>query len=255
MLIRALLAILAAAALIGGPEARADDVLIAATLDDFPPYCGQALPNFGFSNDLVVQAMGRTGHKVTVVFVPWARALSGAMDGYYDILPSVWYSPERGNALLFSEPYVVSRLVFVTRKDSPFDYTRLEDLAGKTVGIVNGYEYGKAFRTSTLFTRDVANSTVLNLTRVAAGRIDLTVEDELTLRYLFKTTALDLANRLVLSRGALSEQEMHMAVSKKRVDAGRLVADFNQGLAQMKQDGSYDALLVVHKLDQPRDAE
>jgi polar amino acid transport system substrate-binding protein len=223
-------------------------VITAAGLPDYAPFSDESLPGDGFSNDLVVKAMKETGHVVKIIIVPWARGLAGTINGTYDILPSTWYSAERAKVLLFSDPYTVNRLVFAKPKGSIFEYTKLEDLAGKSVGTVIGYAYGDEFLNSRLFKRDPVENTLINLRKVAAGRIDLTLDDELTLQYLIQTKLPQLADKLALTSGTLSQKEMYMAFSRRRPDAARLVADFNKGLAEMKADGSYQATLKAFNL-------
>jgi polar amino acid transport system substrate-binding protein len=243
-----------AAVLINGagalsPTAWADGpILTVAALPDYAPYSDQTLPAVGFSNDIVAQAMEKTGHKVKIVIVPWARGLAGTIDGTYDILPSAWYSAERAKVLFYSDPYVINRLVFVKAKGSTFNYTKLEDLAGKSVGTVIGYSYNSEFLNSPIFKRDPAESVLINLRKVAAGRIDLTLDDELTLKYLIRTKVPELTSKLELTSGALSEQNLYVTFSKKRSDAVQLVADFNKGLAEMKSDGSYAVALKLFSL-------
>ncbi|GGF31185.1 ABC transporter substrate-binding protein [Aliidongia dinghuensis] len=228
--------------------ARADMVTIAAC-ENYAPYSDASLPGDGFANDLTARIMSRAGYDVSVTIMPWVRALQGTETGTFDILPSAWYTEARGRTLLFSQPIALSRLVFVKPVSSPFEFHSLDDLRGLTVGTVSGYAYTPDFLTSPLFQRTAVADIVLNLRMVAARRIDLTLDDELTLRFIIHSRAPELAPLLSLTRGVLSEQPLYVAFSRTRPDAERLVAAFDAGLARMQADGDYQRLLALHQME------
>jgi len=230
-----------------GMPARAESVTVAGC-ENYAPYSDAALPGNGFANDLTAQIMKQAGYDVSVSVLPWVRALEGTESGEFDILPSAWYSEERGQKLLFSMPIAQSRLVFVKPVDSKFEFHTLKDLTGLRVGIVSGYTYDPAFLASPLFQRQAVADVLANLRRVATRHIDLTLDDELTIRFIIHSRAPELEPVLALTRGVLSEQGLFVTFSKQRPDAAKLLADFNAGLARMRGDGSYDKLLVLHQI-------
>jgi len=241
----AVLVLLAGLAL--GVPARAERVTVAGC-ENYAPYSDVALPGNGFANDLTAKIMKQAGYEVSVSVLPWVRALEGTESGEFDILPSAWYTEERGQKLLFSMPIAQSRLVFVKPADSKFEFHTLKDLTGLRVGIVSGYTYEPAFLASPLFQRQAVADVLANLRRVATRHIDLTLDDELTVRFIIHSRAPELEPMLALTRGVLSEQGLFVTFSKQRPDAAKLLADFNAGLARMRADGSYDKLLVVHQM-------
>jgi polar amino acid transport system substrate-binding protein len=230
-------------------SAMAGDVLKLAALAGWPPYSDAELPGQGFSNDLVVQAMKRAGYTVEVTVMPWARALELTQAGDYDILPSAWYSKERDALLKFSEPIATNRIVFVHNAGEPFEFHSLNDLKGKVVGVQSAATYGPEFMASDLFKREPVTEPLLSLKKVAAGRIDLTLDDELVTKYTINTKIPELASQLALTKGALSENGLYVTFSRKRPDVEKLAADFNKALADMKADGTYDKLLAAHKMN------
>jgi polar amino acid transport system substrate-binding protein len=143
----------------------------------------------------------------------------------------------------------MSRLVFVKPADSRFEFRTLKDLAGLRVGIVSGYTYEPEFLASPLFQRQAVADLLVNLRRVATRHIDLTLDDELTLRFIIRSRAPELAPLLAVTRGVLSEQGLFVTFSRKRPDATKLLTEFNAGLARMRADGSYQKLLVLHQME------
>lgn len=223
-------------------EARAE-TLRAAGLTGYAPYSDEALPGKGFSNELIVEAMKRAGHTVEIVMLPWARALEGAVNGEFDILPSVWKTPEREKSLIYSDSYAINRVVFVKKAGDPFEFKTLGDLKGKKVGIVKEYGYGAEFLSNPDFSREETTGIGFNLKKIALGRIDLTLDDAYTLQSIINTQTPELRSELALTQGALSENPLYMTFSRKRPDAQKLADAFNGELARMRADGSYDRIL------------
>lgn len=228
--------------------AQAESVTIAGC-ENYAPYSDAALPGKGFANDLTAKIMKQAGYDVAVSVLPWVRALEGTESGEFDILPSAWFTEERGQKLLFSAPIAQSRLVFVKSAESKFEFHEMKDLTGLRIGIVSGYTYEPDFMASPLFQRQAVADVLANLRRVATRHIDLTLDDELTVRFIIHSRAPELEPTLALTHGVLSEQGLFVTFSKKRPDAAKLLADFNAGLTRMRADGSYQKLLVQHQME------
>lgn len=228
------------------PVQAASERLTVGALVDYPPFSDLGRPQLGFANDLLATAMKRAGYEVEIAMIPWNRALAGVQDGTYDILTCVWKTPERERFLTFTAPFAVNRLVFAQRANEDFVYQSLDDLTGRTIGTIPGYAYDEAFLKATNFTREEAANVATNLRKLSAGRLDLTVEDELILRFIINTQLPDLKMMLELAPGALSENPLHFGVSKRRPDADQIARAFNAALSDMRGDGSYDHLLEKH---------
>jgi polar amino acid transport system substrate-binding protein len=239
------LALILGAGSIPSGHAAAQKLTVAA-LVDYPPFSDIGRPQLGFANELFTTAIRRAGYEVEIVMLPWSRALAGMQNGTYDILTCVWKTPEREKSMVFTAPFAVNRLVFAQRAHEDFVYQSLADLTGRTIGTIPGYAYDEAFLTATNFKREEAANVATNLRKLSAGRIDLTVEDELILRFIINTQLPDLKMMVDLAPGALSENPLHFAVSRRRPDAEKVASAFNAALAAMRGDGSYDHLLEKH---------
>ncbi len=230
--------------------AQETGVVRTAVHPDYEPYSGVGLQNGGFAYDLLATALGRSGRRVEITATePWARVLRDVIEGRIDALGAVWRTAERDKVLIFSDPIATSRIVFAKRAGDPFEYRSLGDLAGKTIGTVTGYGYTDAFLADGRYRREPIGSTVQNLGKLALGRIDLTLDDASVLTYLLRREVPALQDRIVLTAGALQDNAMFIAFSRRsRPDIEAVVADFNAGLAAMRDDGSYDAMVARHGL-------
>jgi len=227
--------------------ASADTIKVAG-FSDYAPYSGENLPGHGFANDLLVKALGRAGHSVTVAIYPWARALRSVTDGAADVIPSIWMTEKRKEELAFTDPFTFNRIVFVKKKNDPFEYNSLSDLKGKVIGTIIDYAYSQDFIDAKDFEKKSVKSITQNITLVANDRIDLTLDDELILKMTINDMPQKIRDAVALTKGALVETPAYMAFSRKNPNAEKYVADFNKALASMKEDGSYDALLAAHHL-------
>lgn len=86
----------------------------------------------------------QTNSRLTLQSYPWKRALDMAKQGQ-GFLYGASQTPERLQYLLFSEPIFTDYAWLVTRCDARFSYRELNDLKGKTLGIVRDTSYGAAF--------------------------------------------------------------------------------------------------------------
>ncbi|WP_044872752.1 transporter substrate-binding domain-containing protein [Pseudomonas sp. LFM046] len=216
---------------------------IIAAADVYPPFADPAHPSQGICLQIVRAAYASQGYTVDMRFVPWARAVNGVKSGEYDILPNAWWTQERAAFLLYSEPYMRSEIKFIKRKGDPFEYHGLGSLTGKTVGIVKGYGYSDEFLNSTNFTRPEVTHTLQNIKKLALGRIDLTLEDEVVARWVINHNAPTLMQQLEFTQNGLSSQQMHVTSSLNSPRHKLIIDVFNKGLATIKANGTYDHIL------------
>ena len=85
-----------------------------------PPYADRKLPEQGLALELVSHILTRAGYDPDISIEIWSRAMEGVRIGLYDALATAWYSEERDQDFLFSEPYLESQLILVKLRSSPF---------------------------------------------------------------------------------------------------------------------------------------
>ncbi|MBF0469535.1 MAG: transporter substrate-binding domain-containing protein, partial [Desulfamplus sp.] len=112
----------------------AEEKLILAAADPYPPFVDDTDPQEGLSLVLIRAAYKTQGYTVKMEFVPWARAEALTIQGKYDILPDVWMNDENKKAMMFSEPYAVNTVKFIKNADDPFEYNGFESLKEKKIG-------------------------------------------------------------------------------------------------------------------------
>ncbi|OFA04454.1 bacterial extracellular solute-binding protein, family 3 [Duganella sp. HH101] len=109
---------------------------------------------------------------------PWARAERYAIDGA-GLIFGLPKSADRLRALHYSDIAAYNNLWLVTRSDATFAFNTIDDLRGKTIGTVRGYQYGDEFeqaRSRKLFrTEEDISSRGTRLTRLMLKRVDAVV--------------------------------------------------------------------------------
>lgn len=222
-------------------SARAE--VITAAGDPWPPFLDPDSPTQGIALEIVREAFATQGYKVEMNFVPWARAINGVKDADYDVLIGTWYTEERTAFLAYSDPYLTNQIKFIKRTGDAFEYQGLDSLTGKNVAVVRDYGYGDAFLTATNFKRPEAKDLVTNLRKLVSGRVDLTLEDEVVARAFMQKELPELLDKVVFTQNALSSNALHVTSGLQNSRHKNILDAFNKGLAEIKANGTYDALL------------
>lgn len=214
--------------------------------DAWPPFTDATLVNGGLATDIVSTALARAGYASDFEQVPWARALFGVGEGRYDVLVNAWYTDERTKLGQFSGEYLLNRVRFLKRKDTPIEFKNLQQLHTYPIAVVRGYAYSQAFDDDVSLQKVPVHSFAMAVRMVAADRVKLTLEDEFVARYYLARESPKVRNAVEFLPKPLSENSLHILVSLKNPLHEQIVAGFDREIAAMKADGSYEKLLKQH---------
>lgn len=202
----------------------------------------------GVAVNLLREVFRRMGLSASFRTVPWARALRQIEDGKADIIPVLTHTGERAKYMAFTAPLYTDALLLVTTSgadsDARCNWTRGGAMAGRTVGTVRDYAYGKRweqFRQARNFSTVAANDDLTNLKKVAGGRLDYTVQFLSNLTSNIAESDID-RRELTLCSRPLEQVPLHVGISRRSPMASH-VAEFNQALRDMKADGTYKNIL------------
>ncbi|UCE90415.1 MAG: amino acid ABC transporter substrate-binding protein [Pseudomonadota bacterium] len=212
----------------------------------WPPYVDKNLEKNGLAVHIAMTALERAGHTPVLKIESWPRTLQGVNVGVYDVIAAAWYSDERAQAFTFSKPYLVNQIKFIKRKGAPIQFNSLADLKGRTIGIVQNYAYGAEFDQASGLIKIATNHVIQNLLRLSQGQIDLTLDDERVLHHELKQYMSQTADQFEILPKPLSENGLHIAVSKKNPAHKEIAAAFEKAIDKMKADGTYKAIIDLH---------
>ncbi|MFZ6045947.1 substrate-binding periplasmic protein [Pseudomonas sp. CR3202] len=225
---------------------NAETLRMAANL--WPPFTDARLSGDGLASELVRTALKRAGHVVVYVEVPWARALRGLEMGEYDLLVSAWYSDERARFGQFSKPYLTNRIRFLKRKDTTVDFHTPADLRRYSIAVGRGYRYSPAFDADTSLHKVPVTDFPMAARMLAAGRVQLALEDELVARFYLNRELKGISDQLEFLPEPLSESGAHILVRLSHPRHQQLVEDFDRAIQAMREDGTYQAIFARHGL-------
>ena len=224
------------------PAAQSTKLRLASTR--WLPFTGaKGEPRVALS--LTERALERAGYDSVTSFVPDGQLTPKLEQGEFDGSPALWRGTDREQFLLYSKPYLENRLVLLARKGSRVSVASLAELKGKRVALVEGYAYGEAVDSAAgpEFVRGASESA--NVQALLAGKVDYVLLDDLVAEYLFEQNPKDAPLRLEVGKVSIATRTLHFAVRKDLPDAQRLIDRFNDAIASMVGDGTYNQALQV----------
>ena len=219
---------------------------------EYPPFSVQAAPDGGAFVAALRLALRGTDWQLDVRNVPWARVPLELAHGGIDGVLICWPKDISQLRLMPSQALFESRLGFFVRKiEGPVIDVTLEAVRGRTVGTVRGYAYPDTLDAAGVVRAEVT-SDLLNLKKLAIGRVDLAVLERATGDYLLATPEMAaLRQRVVWKEPAFALLPLHLGVVPGRPGAERLLADVNRGLDQLRRDGTLGDLARKYRVDLP----
>jgi len=213
----------------------------------YPPYVMPAgdLKGPGIDMEIALRILERLGIHPTVRLVPFKRVLAMLEDGQADMTTSLSLRPERDAYLLWSIPYRTgTSYAFFTRKDSSFAPEKLEDLRGRTVGVVRGFVFPKSFTDDAAIGKGEAPHMESLVGMLLQGRFDAIIVNSLAGRFeLLGTGRMDDVRQAPFTISTPDDAGTVMGFSKARGHQ-ELVIRFNAELEKMRADGT------IHEIEQ-----
>lgn len=210
--------------------------------DAWPPFI-VAGKQQGTAEQLVCEALQRSGWSCSVEVKDWETVLNEARIGVIDGVAAAWRTPERETYLLFSEPYLSNRIIPVINGSNPLSIDSVADLSGMRVAMVQDYAYGDEIDAAA---PDFEVIGVKNSSRamksVLQGKADVALVDELVARdELFKSEM----SGLTALETVLALRSLHLAVSRRHPLAAAIIDDFQRAYKLMLADGTVNEILNV----------
>jgi polar amino acid transport system substrate-binding protein len=224
--------------------ARAEVLQVTGSL--WSPYLDTELENGGLAADLVRTALERAGYEVKGSAEPWSRAYEGAAIGVYDVVAAIWQNEARGEELIFSNPYLLNDIIFMSRPGVLGNWRTLNDLTSYRIGVVRDYAYDEAFDTHPDLYRVANNHLVQNLLLLRQGRLDVIVGDKWSILHQISVFMPDDIGRFVALPKPLARRALRLGVSRSNPKAQEIVTAFDAAIVEMQADGSYDEIVKRH---------
>lgn len=187
----------------------------------------------GFDVDIANELAKRMGVKTKFVATKWDSLIGGLKADKFDvIIAQMTVTEERKKSVDFTDPYVVTGSVLITKEDTT-GISELEDIKGKKVGVGGGTTFEEVARSVDGADVNLYKSINDYIQDLINGRLDVIINDQLLMSYNIKEEKLPLK----IVSDIMNKDEIAMAVKKGNDD---LVTKLNQELSEMKEDGTYD---------------
>lgn len=156
--------------------------------EEYPPYeyLEDGKP-VGQDVEILQEAAKIAGIKISYQFFPWERATDMVKKGNADAIISLFKNEERSAFLYFPEtPLSYEKNVIFANKFFSGDIKNLDDLKGKTVGIMSGYSYGEFDNYKDAIKEEAFSQKIL-LNKLKGNRYQLVVNNELVTFFMLKS--------------------------------------------------------------------
>jgi len=229
--------------LLGGAAVSSAETITLGAENDWIPYANQ--DGTGMSNEMVRAAYKAVGIAVVFQVGPYNRLLQDVRDGA--ILGAFNVPRERSNEDLYlfgKTPLFTALSAYYHNRDNPLSATRKEELInGETVGVVFDYGYGDFFTNNDRIAKVEVRSDLLNLRKLAKGRLDATILYDKTARKLIEDNGL--GDKIVKAFDSESA-DIYVAFSKVFPRAQYYADKLDEGLAIIKANGEYQKILEAY---------
>jgi len=189
----------------------------------------------GFDVDISNELAKRLGVEAEFIATKWDSLIGGVKADKFDIIiGQMTVTEERKKSVDFTDPYVITGSVLVTREDTN-DITKLEDIKGKNVGVGGGTTFEEVARSVEGANVKLYKAVSDYIQDLQNNRLDVIINDQLLMGYNIKENNLPIK----ITSDILNKDEIGMAVKKGNED---FVKKVNEALAAMKEDGTYDEI-------------
>ena len=206
--------------------------------DSFPPmgFVDENQKIVGFDIDVATEVCKRLGYELKLQPISWEAKEQELNTKNIDcIWNGLSVNPERKEAMLLSNSYMKNNQVAVVLATS--EYTRIEDLAGKTVVAQNGSTACDALDANASFKNSLkevvlVSDNVKAMLDLEIGGSDAVIMDEVVARYYMEKDGNK--GKFKVLDGVLAEEEYAIAFRKEDTELCKKV---NDTLKAMAEDG------------------
>lgn len=194
----------------------------------------------GIDVDIIRQVAKINGWKYDMTFPGFDAAVNAVQTGQADaLMAGTTVTPERERVFTFSDSYYDTQIVIITTKKTSI--ASYQQLRGKLVGVKNGtvaHQFLEKEQATYGYELKVFDTGDLMYNSLAAGAVAAVMDDLAVAQYAIKQ-----GQDLRIDMAGESIGSFAFAV-KKGGKHEQLIADFNKALAQMKADGSLEAIMT-----------
>ena len=228
---------------VGSASVSSAETITLGAENDWIPYANQ--DGTGMSNEIVLAAYKAVGIDVKFQIRPYNRLLKMVRNG--GILGAFNVPKEHSNEKTYifgKTPLFTALSAYYHNREKPLSVARKEDLTnGEKVGIVFDYGYGEFLANNDRIRKIEVRSDLLNLRKLARGRLDATILYDKTARKLIRENGF--TGKIEKAFDSESA-DIYVAFSRRFPNAQYYVDKLDEGLAIIKADGAYQKIIDAY---------
>lgn len=242
------------------PTSVSGEIRLTIGSDHWPPYelAEKDFVTNGFSTQVVEAVLKRMNVQIEgkIHLYPFARLEHHILYGHIDAAFSLSSNTKRQKQCYFpAEPLIDSKWVLFIRQEDKnrLRFSTLDDLKGKTIGVVRQYAYTPAFWA---FLKKENNYETVsndeqNFIKLRSGRIDYVIAEYANALTILKK--LGLSDELMpLLTQPVYKTELYVIFNKQRISE-QFVNRFSDTLKAFKRTSEYDRIYENYFLTHPLD--
>lgn len=230
--------------------------VITLRADIWEPYnCDPGAAKPGFMIDVAKAIFTKAGYEVDYQAKGWTwdRSIEEARNGRIDAIVGAYHN-DAPDFVFPEETFITQRMTFFVKKGNPWRYAGVDSLAKIKLGVISGYAYEESI---TAYVKknanqgmvqviNKANALELNIKKLVAGRIDVTIEDAAV--FTTKVAALGLDGQIEEAGAVGFPDNATIAFSPARESSKKYAEILSQGLKEMRTSGALKELLDKYGL-------
>lgn len=230
------------------PIDKEEFLLIVTT--KFPPYITPTEDDKGFYPELITEIFARRGIDIVVEYYPWTRCVE-MVKNHQAFATIPWVkSTERLREFDFSNNFTISKMNILYLEDNPKvteQYDQKIDLKKYELGTINEYFYINELK-ALGFELDSTNTEAEAITKLYNGRYDVAIVDENVSRHVIEALYSDQKDAFAVMDKPYRVTYEALRTSKDYPNQAFYLAEFNAGLQEVLEDGTYESLMHQYNI-------
>lgn len=216
---------------------KSNTVSLGMSIDNYPFSLQEDNKIVGFSYDYINLIIKKSGLKIEFVMDNWSNILQKFKTKQIDLIDSISYKKNREAYTKFSEAYFEIANVVFARKGEISNYTGLDSLKGKKVGITKDIYYLDTMNELGLFEIIEFTSGSEKMKALAYGKIDVIFSDLITAQRHIKNTGYTNIEILdEIDNKIIKKEDLRIGVNKENIVLFSIINKTMKSITRQEKD-------------------